>query len=77
MRPKLLKRITIRMPMELYADTVHDAEDRDCSLNEVIVNAIENELSRKGTYRLDYYDQLRPLIVQSKGRHCQTFPMIV
>lgn len=60
-RPRLLERITIRLPEELLADCLEQASRRNCSLNDVVLNALENELARLLTYRLDWYRDLRPL----------------
>jgi hypothetical protein len=66
-RPKLDARITIRLPEELVADLGTSADRRGCSVNEVVLTAIENELSRLLTYRLDYYTQVRPLMAVCQG----------
>jgi hypothetical protein len=65
-RPKLTERITLRLPDALLADLTAAAERRGVSVNEVALCCFENDLSRMGTYRLDYYDQFRPLL---KGVH--------
>lgn len=66
-RPKLDERITIRLPGELLADLGTAGDRRGCSINEVVLTALENELSRLLTYRLDYYAQIRPLMAVCQG----------
>lgn len=66
-RPKLTERVTIRLPEELLIDCQRAAGRRSCSLNELCLNALENELARIGTYSLDYYGQLRPLLQTVQG----------
>lgn len=66
-RPKLDARITIRLPEELLADLGTMADRRGCSVNEVVLASLENELARLLTYRLDYYGQTRPLMAISQG----------
>lgn len=66
-RPKLDARVTIRLPEELLADLGITADRRGCSLNEVILTSLENELARMLTYRLDYYTQVRPLMAVCQG----------
>lgn len=66
-RPKLDARVTIRLPEELLADLGGTADRRGCSLNEVVLTALENELARMLTYRLDYYGQVRPLAAVCQG----------
>lgn len=66
-RPKLDARVTIRLPEELLADLGLTADRRGCSLNEVILTSLENELARMLTYRLDYYTQVRPLMAVCQG----------
>lgn len=66
-RPKLDARVTIRLPEELLADLGLTADRRGCSLNEVILTSLENELARMLTYRLDYYAQVRPLMAVCQG----------
>jgi len=66
-RPKLTERITLRLPDELLADLVTAADRRGVSINEVALCCFENDLSRMGTYRLDYYEQFRPLLAGGQG----------
>lgn len=66
-RPKLDARVTIRLPEELLADLGTTADRRGCSLNEVILTSLENEVARLLTYRLDYYTQVRPLMAVCQG----------
>jgi|CXWL01.1.fsa_nt_gi hypothetical protein len=66
-RPKLTERITLRLPEELLADLTSTAARRGVSVNEVALCCFENDLSRIGTYRLDYYDQLRALLAGGQG----------
>jgi len=66
-RPKLTERITLRLPEELLADLTATATRRGVSVNEVALCCFENDLSRIGTYRLDYYDQLRPVLAGGQG----------
>ncbi len=64
-RPKLTARYTIRLPQELIDDLALQADHRRCSVNEVILNALENELARLWSYRLDFYADIRPLAHKS------------
>lgn len=64
MRPKLMSRMTLRLPEELAVDILAAARRRNCSANEVVLGAMENELARLGTYRLHYYDVIRPLLAK-------------
>ena len=73
-RPKLTERITIRLPEELLADLTVDADRRGCSLNEVVLHALESDLSRRATYRIDYYAQLRTLLGLGQGDNVRAFP---
>lgn len=66
-RPKLDARYTVRLPEELLADLGTTADRRGCSLNEVILTSLENEIARMLTYRLDYYTQVRPLAAVCQG----------
>ena len=66
-RPKLTERITLRLPQELLADLTAAAARRGQSVNEVALTCFENDLSRIGTYRLDYYGELRPLLLIEQG----------
>ena len=67
MRPKLISRMTFRLPEELETDILAAAQRRSCSANEIFLSAMENELSRTMTYRLNYYAHIRPLVI-----HCDT-----
>lgn len=67
MRPKLDCRMTIRLPDELLQDIGAHADRRGISANEVVLCALENELARMLTYRLDYYAQTRPLDAVCQG----------
>lgn len=40
-RPKMIARMTFRLPEELEADVLQEAERRSCSANEVIVTALD------------------------------------
>jgi HicB-like protein involved in pilus formation len=66
-RPKLTERITLRIPDELLADLTAAAERRGVSLNEVALCCFENDLARIGTYRVNYYTHLRPLLAIGQG----------
>lgn len=66
-RPKLDARVTIRLPEELLADLGTMADRRGCSVNEVVLTSLENEIARMLTYRLDYYAQIRPLAAVCQG----------
>lgn len=66
-RPLLDERLTIRLPGPLLSDCLDAAAKRNCSLNEVVLNALENEFSRFLTYRADYYCDLRPLSLRLQG----------
>jgi hypothetical protein len=70
-RPKMIARMTFRLPEELEADLLREAHRRSCSANEVIVTALENEMSRMLTYRLNYYSDIHPLMVSSEGNRVQ------
>ncbi len=74
-RPILDERLTIRLPGSLLADALDHASRRNCSLNEVVLNALENEFVRLGSYRLDYYRHLRPVLAGAQGdigAHCRS-----
>ena len=74
-RPILDERMTLRLPKELLADVFEAASRRDCSANMVVITALEHDLTRCLTYRLDYYRDLRPLAGMEKGVNdavCQT-----
>ena len=75
-RPKLTERVTIRLPEELLVDLTTDADRRGCSLNEVILHAVEMDLARRATYRFDYYTQLRTLWAEGQGDNVRTFPSL-
>lgn len=62
--------MTLRLPLEIIEDIEHQAELLGCSNNEVALTALVNELSRIGTYRCDYYTQLRPLFHEAQRRQC-------
>lgn len=66
-RPKLTERITLRVPQEMLIDLTAAAVRRGISLNEVALCCFENDLARVGTYRLDYYSQLRPILGNCPG----------
>jgi len=66
-RPKMIARMSFRLPEELEADVLREAQRRSCSTNEVIVTALENEMSRMLTYRLNYYSDIHPLLVSGEG----------
>lgn len=66
-RPKLTERITLRIPEELLADLTAAADRRGVSVNEVALCCFENDLARIGTHRLNYYDQLRPVLANCQG----------
>ena len=61
-RPVLDERMTIRIPGALLADCLDAASRRNCSLNDVVLGALENEFSRIVAFRADYYRDLRPLL---------------
>jgi len=75
-RPKLTERVTIRLPEELLVDLTTDADRRGCSLNEVVLHALETDLVRRATYRLDYYAQLRTLGLSGQGDNVSDFPRL-
>jgi len=70
--PRLDRRLSFRLPRKLEEDMVTDATLRDCSLNEVVLNALENELARRATYAVDYYEDIRPLIAKGQARRSRT-----
>lgn len=67
MRPKLTERITLRIPEELLIVLHQDATRRRTSVNEVALSAMENDLARLLTYRLDFYADLLPLAAKLQG----------
>lgn len=71
-RPKLLEKRTFRLPIELDAFLERFAEDRSVTVNEVILTALENDLSRLLTYRLSLYAHLMPLWDDVQRRQCPT-----
>jgi len=75
-RPKLTERVTIRLPEELLVDLTTDADRRGCSLNEVVLGAIERDLTFRLTYRLDYYAQLRTLLSPDQGDNVRAFSVL-
>lgn len=75
-RPKLTERVTIRLPEELLVDLTTDADRRGCSLNEVILHAVEMDLARRATYGLDYYAQLRTGLLIRQGDNVSAFPRL-
>lgn len=66
-RPILDERLTIRLPEPLLVDCLDQASRRNCSLNEVVLNALENEFTRLGSYPADYYRDVRPWLARVKG----------
>lgn len=62
-RPVLDERMTIRIPGPLLSDCLDAASRRNCSLNDVVLGALENEFARIVAFRADYYRDLRPLCV--------------
>lgn len=75
-RPKLISRLTFRLPEELLADILAAATRRRCSANEVVVNALENEFARVLTYHLHYYSVLRPLALQCQQNRVLQTPVV-
>jgi hypothetical protein len=65
-RPKLLRKRTFLLPLELNEDLEVAASIRGVSVNEVLLNALENEFSRQIMvglpFALDYYRDIRPLL---------------
>ena len=74
-RPICDERVTLRLPSALLADCLdHAARMKHPSLTNFLLNCIENELARLGTYRVDYYNDLRPMFAGRQGdtgRLCQ------
>lgn len=66
-RPVLDERVTIRIPAELLNDYLDRAARRNCSLNDCILTAMENDAAHALTYQVDYYRDLRPLVADAKG----------
>ena len=62
-RPVLDERMTIRIPGSLLSDCLDAAARRNCSLNDVVLGALENEFARVLAFRADYYRDLRPMLV--------------
>lgn len=71
-RPKLICSRSFRLPQELDHWIERHAQGRRCSVNEIIVSALENEFARLGTYRLDLYRDLMPLLAAKEARSCPT-----
>lgn len=72
-RPVLDERVTIRIPGALLSDYLDRAARRNCSLNDAILSALENDAAHTVTYRVDYYTELRPLVHRPQGdngAHC-------
>ena len=67
LRPRLDERLTIRLPGALLADYLQRAADRNCSLNETVLNALEKDAAQAILYQVDYYQHLRPLLQLAKG----------
>ncbi|MDO8357210.1 MAG: hypothetical protein Q7U76_12540 [Nitrospirota bacterium] len=71
-RPKLLRKRTFLMPIELNDDLEFDAAHRGVSVNEVFLSAMENEFARRSMvglpFGLDYYDHIRPMRAQMKAQ---------
>lgn len=64
-RPMCDDDITFRCPMELKVDIENHARRlRLPSMSAFILDALEREIARLNTYRLDYYDHLRPMMAQ-------------
>ena len=66
-RPQLDERLTIRIPSELLKVLLSMAARQNSSLNHVALTCFENELARLATYRLDYYNDLLPLLQSRQG----------
>lgn len=73
-RPKLTERVTIRLPEELLVDLTTDADRRGCSVNEVVLGAIERDLAFRMCHRVDYYAQLRTFLAPGQGDNVRAFP---
>jgi len=72
-RPVLDERMTIRIPGALLSDCLDAASRRNCSLNDVVLGALENEFARILAFRADYYRDLRPVLAGEQSdivRHC-------
>lgn len=72
-RPILDERMTIRIPGTLLSDCLDAAARRSCSLNDVVLGALESEFARIVAFRADYYRDLRPLLADGQSdnvRHC-------
>lgn len=64
-RPMCDDDITVRCPQELKVDIENHARRMKFpSLSAFILNALENELMRLSTYRIDYYTEFRPMMAQ-------------
>lgn len=61
-RPVLDERMTIRIPGALLSDCLDAAARRNCSLNDVVLGALEDAFARIVSFRADYYRDLRPLL---------------
>lgn len=66
-RPVLDERMTIRIPGPLLSDCLDAASRRNCSLNDVVLGALENEFARIAAFRADYYRDLRTLLVAEQS----------
>lgn len=66
-RPMCDERVTLRLPSELLDVFLDQAARGNCSLNQVMLNALENDCARMATYSLSYYTDILPLMREKKG----------
>lgn len=74
-RPMLDERMTVRMPGELLGLILSSAARRNCSANDVVLTALENEYARIAAFSSDFYRDLLPLVAGGqgvKGGRCRT-----
>lgn len=74
-RPMLDERMTVRMPGELLGLILDSAARRNCSANDVVLTALENEYARIAAFSSDFYRDLLPFVAGAPGANggrCRT-----
>lgn len=66
-RPLLDERISVRVPSVLLALLLRAASRRNCSVNDVVVNAVENDFARIAGFASDFYLDIVPLLTRSQA----------
>lgn len=66
-RPILDERMTVRMPGELLGLILDSAARRNCSANDVVLNALENQYSHIVVHSADFYRDVLPMVVGPQG----------